>query len=100
MKLFGISLAAAALFALAPLASQAQHSHADGKADAHTAPGETHAHVAPHGGVVRWAAAARGGGGGGSFGFVSVAAAVSRVAIGCFYTGFCDAFAAAARRLR
>ena len=53
MKLFGISLAAAALFALAPLASQAQHAHADGKVDAHMAPGETHAHVAPHGGVVR-----------------------------------------------
>lgn len=53
MKLFGISLAAAALFALAPLASQAQHAHAEGKADAHMAPGETHAHVAPHGGVVR-----------------------------------------------
>ena len=53
MKLFGISFAAAALFALAPLASQAQHSHADGKPDAHMAAGETHAHVAPHGGVVR-----------------------------------------------
>ncbi|MFC6224914.1 heavy metal-binding domain-containing protein [Hymenobacter artigasi] len=53
MKLFGISLAAAALFALAPMASYAQHSHANGKADAHTAPGETHAHVSPHGGVVR-----------------------------------------------
>ncbi|MCA8833328.1 heavy metal-binding domain-containing protein [Hymenobacter pini] len=53
MKLFGITLAAVALFALAPLASQAQHAHAGGKQDAHTAPGETHAHVAPHGGVVR-----------------------------------------------
>ncbi|TGD77398.1 heavy metal-binding domain-containing protein [Hymenobacter wooponensis] len=53
MKLFSISLTTAALFALAPLASQAQHSHAGGKPDAHTAPGETHAHVAPHGGVVR-----------------------------------------------
>lgn len=53
MKLFGISPAAAALFALAPLASQAQHAHTDGKPDAHMAPGETHAHVAPHGGVVR-----------------------------------------------
>lgn len=53
MKLLGISLAAAVFFALAPLASQAQHSHAGGKPDAHTAPGETHAHVAPHGGVVR-----------------------------------------------
>ena len=53
MKLFGISLAVAALFALTPLTSQAQHSHADGKQDAHVAPGETHAHVAPHGGVVR-----------------------------------------------
>ncbi|MET4075933.1 heavy metal-binding domain-containing protein [Hymenobacter sp. UYCo722] len=53
MKLFGISLAAAALFALAPMASYAQHAHANGKADAHTAAGETHAHVAPHGGVVR-----------------------------------------------
>ena len=53
MKVFGISVAVAALFALAPLASQAQHSHTAGKADAHTAAGETHAHVAPHGGVVR-----------------------------------------------
>lgn len=53
MKLFGISLAAAAFFALAPMTSHAQHAHANGKVDAHTAAGETHAHVSPHGGVVR-----------------------------------------------
>ncbi|MBG8555784.1 heavy metal-binding domain-containing protein [Hymenobacter guriensis] len=53
MKILGISFVAAALFALAPLASQAQHSHAAGAADKHIAPGETHAHSAPHGGMVR-----------------------------------------------
>ena len=53
MKLFRISLAAATLFALAPLASFAQHTHAAGEQHAEIAPGETHAHVAPHGGVVR-----------------------------------------------
>jgi hypothetical protein len=51
MKLFGITRVAAALFALAPLVSHAQH--AEGKPEAHMAAGETHAHVAPHGGVVR-----------------------------------------------
>ena len=53
MKLFRISLATATLFALAPLASFAQHTHATGEQHAEIAPGETHAHVAPHGGVVR-----------------------------------------------
>ena len=53
MKIFGISPATAVFFALAPLASQAQHVHADGEPAAHMAPGETHAHMAPHGGIVR-----------------------------------------------
>ena len=53
MKLVRISLAAATLFALAPLASFAQHAHTAGEPHAVMAPGETHAHVAPHGGVVR-----------------------------------------------
>ena len=44
MNFFKTALLVTALATL-PLASQAQH--------AHTAAGETHAHVAPHGGVVR-----------------------------------------------
>lgn len=53
MKLVRISLASATLLALAPLVSFAQHTPTAGKPHAVTAPGETHAHVAPHGGVVR-----------------------------------------------
>lgn len=53
MKLLCISLATATLLALAPLASFAQHTHTAGEQHAVVAPGETHAHVAPHGGVVR-----------------------------------------------
>ena len=53
MKMFRHALALAALLAAAPLASQAQHTHAAGKQPGQMAPGETHAHVAPHGGVVR-----------------------------------------------
>ncbi|GAB3243114.1 hypothetical protein GCM10027346_39710 [Hymenobacter seoulensis] len=53
MKIVKISFVAAALFALAPLASQAQHAHGAGAADKHIAPGETHAHASPHGGMVR-----------------------------------------------
>lgn len=53
MKILRISLALATLLAMAPLASQAQHSHVAGAEDKHMAPGETHAHSAPHGGVVR-----------------------------------------------
>lgn len=45
-------LLAAAFAAAAPLAAQAQQGHAAGK---HKAAGETHAHGAPHGGVVRTA---------------------------------------------
>lgn len=55
MKTLRISLAVAALLAAAPLASQAQHSHAEAAPHAHQAAGETHAHMAPHGGVVRTA---------------------------------------------
>jgi hypothetical protein len=45
MKLLRLLVASAALLPLAPLAARAQH--------AEMAAGETHAHVAPHGGVVR-----------------------------------------------
>ena len=55
MKALRISLAVAALFAAAPLASQAQHSHDKAAPHGHQAAGETHAHMAPHGGVVRTA---------------------------------------------
>ncbi len=53
MKILRISLAIATLMAAAPLASFAQHTHTAGEQHAEMAPGETHAHVAPHGGVVR-----------------------------------------------
>lgn len=50
---FSRLLFATAFAAIAPLAVQAQHSPAAGAPDQHLAPGETHAHSAPHGGVVR-----------------------------------------------
>ena len=53
MKIFRVSLAVATLFALMPQASFAQQAHAVGGQHGEIAPGETHAHVAPHGGVVR-----------------------------------------------
>jgi hypothetical protein len=53
MKILRISLAIATLVAAAPLASFAQHTHAAGESHGQMAAGETHAHVAPHGGVVR-----------------------------------------------
>ncbi|GAA4388676.1 heavy metal-binding domain-containing protein [Hymenobacter koreensis] len=56
MKIVRISFIAAALFALVPLASQAQHSHKPGTAaHGHQAAGESHAHKSPHGGIVRTA---------------------------------------------
>ena len=53
MKILRISLAIATLVAAAPLASFAQHTHAAGESHGQMAAGETHAHVSPHGGVVR-----------------------------------------------
>jgi hypothetical protein len=53
MKILRVSLTIATLFALAPLVSHAQHAPSAGGPAGQIAPGETHAHVAPHGGVVR-----------------------------------------------
>jgi hypothetical protein len=48
-----MSLAAATLFAFTPAVSYAQHTPTAGEQHGQIAPGETHAHVAPHDGVVR-----------------------------------------------
>lgn len=59
MKTVLSSGVAAALLALLPGVSQAQHGsgHSAGAQHAHQAAGETHAHKSPHGGVVRTAGA-------------------------------------------
>ncbi|AMR29350.1 hypothetical protein A0257_21120 [Hymenobacter psoromatis] len=51
------AFALAAVLAATPFVSQAQHTHGAGGQPGQLAPGEMHAHVAPHGGVVRSAGA-------------------------------------------